>query len=134
MRNLLLSVLLLTPAALPASAQTQVRVEVGKDTLINYGDSTPRRRAKRVPVTDHHRATAFKDARAREILLGARRARLTHDSALRAYDATTYQRISAGLAFKAIGRERLIFRHENSTRVRWQHGVGAVVDVTGART
>ena len=134
MRNLLLSVCLLVPAVLPASAQTQVRVEIGKDTLVNYGDSTPRRRAKRIPVTDQHLATAFRDSRAREMLLGARRARMSHDSALRAYDATTYQRISAGLAFKAIGRERLIFRHENSTRVRWQHGVGAVVDVTGART
>ena len=134
MRNVLLSILLVFPAVLPVSAQTKVRVEVGGDTLINYGDSTPRRRAKRVPVTDHHRATAFRDARARELLAGARRARMTHDSALRAYDATTYQRISAGLAFKAIGRERLIFRHENSTRVRWQHGVGAIVDVTGART
>ena len=139
MRNLLLPVLLLVPSALPPSAHGQVRVEVGRDTLINRGDSASRRdgtsrRVKRIPVTDHHRATAFRDPRARELLLGARRARLSHDSALRAYDATTYQRISAGLAFKAIGRERLIFRHENSTHVRWQHGVGAIVDVTGART
>ncbi len=134
MRNLLLPLLLLAPASVSVPAQTQVRVEVGGDTLINHGDTAAPRRAKRIPVTDQHRATAFRDPRARDLLLGARRARMSHDSALRAYDATTYQRISAGLAFKAIGRERLIFRHENSTRVRWQQGVGAVVDVTGART
>ena len=134
MRILLLPALALVLVADPTSAQTRARVEVGKDTLINYGDSTSRQRAKRVPVTEQHRATAFRDARAREMLLGARRARMSHDSALRAYDATTYQRISAGLALKAIGRERLLFRHENSTRVRWQDGVGAMVDVTGSRT
>jgi hypothetical protein len=93
-----------------------------------------RRAARRTPVTEAHLATAFKDDRARQLLLGARRARLSHDSALRAYDATTYMRMSAGLSLKAIGRERLIFRHENATRVRWQQGVGAFVDVTGART
>ena len=134
MRNVLLLAFLLTLIALPASAQSERRTESRRDTATERRDSTPRGRAKRVPVTDQHRATAFKDARARELLLGARRARMTHDSALRGYDATTYQRISAGLAFKAVGRERLIFRHENSTRVRWQHGVGAIVDVTGART
>ena len=135
MRNLLLPVLLLAPAPLAAAhAQAEVRVEARRDSTIQRRDSASRRRVKRIAVTDQHRATAFKDQRAREMLLGARRARMTHDSALRAYDATTYQRISAGLAFKAIGRERLIFRHENSTRVRWQQGVGAVVDVTGART
>ena len=134
MRNVLLSVVLLASLAPSGAAQTSVQAVVGKDTIIQRRDSASRSRVKRTPVTDQHRATAFRTPRARDLLLGARRARMSHDSALRAYDATTYQRISAGLAFKAIGRERLIFRHENSTRVRWQHGVGAIVDVTGART
>jgi hypothetical protein len=132
MRHLALAVILLCPTSLIAQ-EPKVRVQVGKDTVIDYGDRE-RRPARRIPVTEAHRATAFRDQRARDLLLGARRARLSHDSALRAYDATTYQRISAGLSFKSLGRERLLFRHENATRVRWQQGVGAIVDVTGART
>ena len=101
-------------------------------------DSTTRRHrskkeARRIAVTPEHLATAFKDARARELLLLARVARTGQDSALQAYDATTYQRISAGLGFTKFGRERLAFRSELSTRVRWRRGVGAYVDITGSR-
>ena len=142
MRNLLLP-LLLIPTIVGAQAGVQVKVNrdaqsVRTDSAIRTDSARrrdrDRRAARRIPVTAAHLASAFRDVRARELLLGARRARLSHDSALRAYDATTYMRMSAGLSFKAIGRERLIFRHENATRVRWQQGVGAFVDVTGART
>jgi hypothetical protein len=135
----LLSLFLAAPVAVGAQ-KVEVKVNrneqsVRTDSAVR-SDSARRRRnaARRIPVTAEHLATAFRDDRARELLLGARRARLAHDSALRAYDATTYMRMSAGLAFKAIGRERLMFRHENATHVRWQQGVGAFVDVTGART
>lgn len=50
------------------------------------------------------------------------------------YDATAYLRISAGMGFSKIGRDRLIFRHENVTRVRWHRDIGAWIDVKGART
>jgi hypothetical protein len=89
---------------------------------------------KRAAVTTEHLATAFKDDEARAILTLARGARLRQDSALQAYDATTYQRISAGLGFAKIGRDRLAFRSETATRVRWRRGVGAYVNVTGARS
>ena len=59
---------------------------------------------------------------------------MRQDSALVAYDATTYQRISAGLALRKLARDRLAFRSEGSTRVRWRRGVGAYVDVTGSRS
>ena len=99
--------------------------------------STGRRRAKkpakRLAVTAEHLATAFKDAPARELLLLARAARTRQDSALQAYDATTYQRISAGLGFTKFGRDRLAFRSEQATHVRWRRGVGAYVDITGSR-
>jgi hypothetical protein len=85
-------------------------------------------------VTAEHLATAFKDNAARDILLLARDARMRQDSALLSYDATTYQRISAGLGFARIGRDRLAFRSEDATRVRWRRGVGAYVDVTGSRS
>jgi hypothetical protein len=85
-------------------------------------------------VTGSHLATAYRDATARSILLLARDARMRQDSALVAYDATTYQRVSAGIGFRKLGRDRLAFRSEGATRVRWRRGVGAYVDVTGSRT
>jgi hypothetical protein len=68
------------------------------------------------------------------LLKQAREARMRQDSALLAYDATAYQRISAGLGFRAFGRDRLLFRTENVSRVRWSRENGAWVDLKGART
>jgi hypothetical protein len=90
-------------------------------------------RWRRVAVTDEHRRTAFDDAAARDLLLHARAARLRQDTSLLAYDATTFQRVSAGLGIRRFGRERLIYRGETATRVRWRRGEGAVVDVVGSR-
>jgi hypothetical protein len=121
-----------TPTAPPATAAA--------DTADRDSTTGPnrRRRAKRPPkrleVTAAHLGTAFKDAAARDILLLAREARVHQDSALLSYDATTYQRISAGLGFAKIGRDRLAFRSEDATRVRWRRGIGAYVDVTGSRS
>lgn len=89
---------------------------------------------RRLPVTEQLRASAFKDATSRASLLQARVARMHQDSALKAYDAMSYQRISAGMSLTSLGRNRLLFRHESAARVRWQEGVGAWVEVKGART
>jgi hypothetical protein len=102
-------------------------------------DSTRRGRRekkpiKRAPLTPELLSSAFKDPGARTVLLLARDARMHQDSALQGYDASTYQRISAGFGFTKIGRERLAFRTESATHVRWRRGVGAYVDVTGSRT
>ncbi|HEY0972498.1 MAG TPA: ShlB/FhaC/HecB family hemolysin secretion/activation protein [Gemmatimonadales bacterium] len=97
-------------------------------------DSTrPRRRSRRVALTAEHLRTAFDDAAARELFQRARATRLRQDTALVAYDATTFQRISAGLGIRRFGRERLLFRQEEATRVRWVRGQGVVVDVLGRR-
>ncbi|MDQ6828795.1 MAG: hypothetical protein M3081_08015, partial [Gemmatimonadota bacterium] len=87
-----------------------------------------------IPLTPELVATAYKDATARDIVIRARDARIRQDNALLSYDAVSKQRISAGLGFRAFGRERLAFRNENASRVRWQRGVGAYVDVLGQRT
>lgn len=96
----------------------------------NERDSRPTRR----PVTDQDLATAFKDATAKSLLTRARVARLSQDSALVSYDVNSYQRISAGIGFSKLGRDRLIFRTEHSGRVRWSRDVGVWIDVTGSRT
>lgn len=139
-------------AAVPAliAAQVQVTIGVGgqkPDTVRQRGaqveavmeevrDDTSRRErpVRRVEVTSRHLATAFRDSLTRDLLIRARRARLAQDTALKSYDAKAYERVSVGLGIKAMGRERLAFRHEDAARVRWQRDRGAWVDVTGSRS
>ena len=90
--------------------------------------------ARRPPVTPAVLASAFKDSRARDLLFHAREARLTQDSTLTAYDASAYERMSVGMGFKRIGRDRLLMRAERATHVIWQRDKGAVVEVKGQRS
>jgi len=91
------------------------------------------RRAKRIAVTPALVASAFRDSRAATLLAAARSSRLEQDSALRGYDATSYERLSVGMGFKRIGRERLLMRSERVGRVTWQQGGPALVQVLGRR-
>jgi hypothetical protein len=93
-----------------------------------------RRVAKRVPLTPARLATAFRDPGARTLLTAARSARLEQDTALRGYDATAYERMSVGMGFKRIGRDRLLMRHERAARVVWSRGSPVLVQVLGRRT
>lgn len=106
-----------------------------RDSIRAARDSTraARRRAAVIPLTPALEATAFRDSGARALLMRARAARLSQDSTLTSYDATAYERISAGMKIGSWGRDRLLFRSEKASRVRWERGRGAVVDVTGAR-
>jgi hypothetical protein len=96
-------------------------------------DQRERRTPRRVAVTAQHLATAFRDEGARSLLDRVRIARLAHDSSLVSYDATAYQRVSAGLGLRRFGRDRLLFRQESVGRVRWHRDQGAFVDVIGSR-
>jgi hypothetical protein len=144
--RLLLARLLL--ALLPLAAPAAAAQSRGDTTTVATPrpvgeDSTPRQRRhaarerrppKRAEVTPALLASAFRDAPARAILTLARAARMHQDSALQSYDATTYQRISAGLGLGRIGHDRLAYRAEQATRVRWRRGSGAYVEVTGSRS
>jgi hypothetical protein len=110
--------------------QPSTPADSSADTL----NSLRRGEHRRLPVTAELERSAFKDASARTTLLKARKARLAQDSALVAYDAMSYERISAGMSFTKLGRDRLIFRHEDAAHVRWQRGVGAWIDIKGSRT
>lgn len=113
----------------------QVTVNVERDSgRTSAGVSVRPPVRQRIAVTDEHRRTAFRDANARELILRARAARLQQDSALQSYDVKSYQRISAGMSLRETARERLMFRSENASRVRWQRGVGARVEMLGARS
>jgi len=92
-----------------------------------------RRPARRDSITPELERTAFMDAGARELLYKARDARMRQDSTLQSYDAKTYQRVSVGLGFRAIGRDRMLLRTEVASHVRWSRTGGALVDITGQR-
>ena len=96
-----------------------------------FGDSS--RAPRRKPVTAANDASAFATPAARTLLTRARVARMQVDSSLRAYDASSYRRATVGIAFRAIGAERVLYRQESSGRVTWRRGVGAQVTVTGMR-
>ena len=115
------------------------RREIRRDSLRarrDRRDSVQRqaRIARELPVTPGVLASAYKDPAAKELLLRARAARMTQDSTLTAYDANGYERISVGMGFKRIGRDRLLMRGERASHVVWQRGKGAIVDVTGQRS
>jgi hypothetical protein len=135
------------PASPPATAATDDSVRMSADTT--FVDSTRARSdsARRhgrhhhdhiehqlIPLTPELRASAYRDPAARDIIARAREARLRQDSTLLSYDATTRQRISAWLGVRKLGVRRLAYRNEIASRVRWQRGVGAWVDVLGTRT
>ncbi len=116
-----------------------VRREERRDSMIakaRVRDSIRKavRIARRPPVTPAVLASAFKDSRARDLLLKAREARLIQDSTLTGYDASAYERVSVGMGFKRIGRDRLLMRAERATHVMWQRDKGAVVEVKGQRS
>ncbi|MFM8566655.1 MAG: hypothetical protein ACKOCV_03060, partial [Gemmatimonadota bacterium] len=109
--------------ALAAAVFLQVAVSVDVSSSggsVSAGVKVPRTRA--TVVTEAQRATAFKDSTARTLLLRARAARLAQDSALRAYDVTSYQRLSLGLGLRAGARDRLAYRSEGAARVQWERG------------
>lgn len=91
------------------------------------------RRARQIPLTPALMASAFKDPRAGTLLAMARKSRLEQDSALTGYDAQTYERMSVGLGFKKIARERLLMRMERAARVVWSKNNPVYVEITGKR-
>lgn len=110
-----------------------VRAPNGDTTVTVAGSKPGERIIKRIPVTPAHIATAYANEATRQLVLRARDARLAVDSTLRSYDAIAYQRMSAGIALRALARERLAARGEQSAHVSWDRDHGALVRVTGAR-
>ncbi len=146
---------MLSPLVLVVLAQVTVTVTSGKQThkdsvraerMLAREDSLAARRDSIRAARDSMRAhrdvtvspallaSAFKDPGARALLERARAARMTQDSALESYDATTYERMSVSAKLGALGRSRLLFRTERATHVQWDRKNGAVVDVTGERS
>src|SRR5947209_4540440 len=119
--------MLLLGASLALNLQVQVGTDHRRNPIVRdstANDTTIKRgrglmRGVRKPVTSELAASAFKDATAKVTMLKARSARMKQDSALTSYDAMSYQRVLAGMGFSKIGRDRLLFRHESASRIRW---------------
>lgn len=88
-----------------------------------------------VPLTPALLASAYDGDRTRALIALARASRSADDSSIARYDATSLERFTVRIAVGGglLGRDRLLFRRERAERVRWQRGMGAIVDVTGAR-
>lgn len=126
----------LTSAAVLALQIAVTAVDTsGRERTLCVGVGCPSRpdSVRRIAVTAEHLRTAYRDTAARTLLLRAREARMRQDSAIVSYEADTYQRVSVGMKAAAIGRDRVIFRTESATRVRWHRDRGAFVEVKGAR-
>ncbi|MEP7383371.1 MAG: hypothetical protein ABI910_16910, partial [Gemmatimonadota bacterium] len=102
--------------------------------MIERQHDRERRPVRRIPLTPELEASAFRDPGARTLLLRARDARLRQDSSLLNYDAKAYQRLSVGMGFRAFGRDRLLFRSETASRVRWSRDGGVHIDLNGSRS
>ena len=92
-----------------------------------------RARGDAIPITPELRASAYRSEDARTLLARAREARATQDSLLRSYEALSVERMSIGARLKETGRDRLAARGESATLIRWERGVGAQMEVQGAR-
>jgi hypothetical protein len=134
MRLLVSSFFLHATAATLLAGQTPQTPAPGDSASPDSSARRARRPVRRQPVTPELERSAFDDGRARTLLQRARAARLAQDSALRAYDAKTYQRLTIGIGVRRIGRERLLLRTEQAARVRWARGSGIWVEPTGRRT
>ena len=117
---------LLLVAVLPLAAQDSSARCSGTSCR---GDGAPRR----IAVTPHHLATAFRDDSAGVLLHRAREARVQQDSTLVSYDAMAHLRLSIGMGAGRIARQRVLFRMENASRVRWHRDIGVRLEVKGLR-
>ncbi|MDZ7630014.1 MAG: hypothetical protein U5K74_01335 [Gemmatimonadaceae bacterium] len=89
---------------------------------------------RRRPVTAALQSSAFADSATRTLFLLARRARLAQDSALRGYDARTQARITVNMGTSALVRNKLLFRTENASNVKWRRGQGMWIEPLASRT
>jgi hypothetical protein len=92
------------------------------------------RTERTIPLTPALLASAYDGERVRSLIDLARAARSADDSSLLRYDATSLEQLTVRMSIGVLGRDRLLLREQHVQRVRWQRGLGAIVDVTGART
>jgi hypothetical protein len=130
------------PAARDSSQRSRDTLSTKERQAVREADrearSINRRRlggdsATRARLTDDASATAFGSPEARAVLDRARDARERQDSALKAYRATTTQRMSVHMGARRLGLEKLLFRGDNVAEIAWRRDVGVRVRPVGSR-
>lgn len=112
------------------------RLHAGRTSAPARPDGGPRQHSGGFRVTQRAAATSRDRVRAGVRVSRrhrARRARIAQDSSLKSYDAKVRQRLSVLMGVGKLGRGRLVYRNESAFRAQWQRGVGAHVEMTGAR-
>lgn len=89
--------------------------------------------ATRAALTAEAATSAFQSPEARAIFERAREARERQDSALKAYRATTTQRVTVSMGARRLGLEKLLFRGENVANISWRRDIGVRVRPIGSR-
>jgi hypothetical protein len=74
---------------------------------------------------------AFADARARDLLIGARERRRAIDRSITNYQAVAKERMTVGLRTKL--RDRMLYRRETASRIDWRRGGPINITALGAR-
>ena len=140
--------LLLAPGAMQAQARRDTTQRRG-DTLsleerravreaMRDARALNRRRfggdsATRARLAAEAAVSAFSSPEARAVFERAREARERQDSALKAYRATTTQRMSVHLGARRLGLEKLLFQGDNVAQISWRRDVGVRVRPMGSR-
>src|SRR5579862_2232475 len=118
----------------PGQTKVTLTARAADDSTRARRDSLRRATAAAHPIiTPAILASAYADASARSLISRAREARLSQDSSIQNYEATTYQRLTTKLGLSHLALDRMLFRYESTSRVRWQRGAGASVEITGRR-
>ncbi|HEX6941248.1 MAG TPA: hypothetical protein VF158_17765 [Longimicrobiales bacterium] len=120
--------------AIAAAALLQVQVEVkfpGNPTSADPDSAGVAADSVRPPPDSATLATAYLDAGARVLVERARARRDSVDRTITRYEVVVREHISAG--FRAFRRDRLVYRREAASRVRWHHLAPPVVEALGAR-
>lgn len=112
---------------------TVVKIHI-TDADTTHPDTTNKKKRPPIAATPEQIGSAYVDDAARAIVERARAARFSQDASIQSYEAHTLQRFTIGIGFSKFGRDRVLFRSDNSARVRWARDVGAQVDVTGRRS
>ena len=113
-----------------------IRPDSGRDTTKRSAQAARRaalEARREIPLSAALLASAYNAPATQSLMDRARLSRAVNDSAIRAYDDNSVERFSVWLQVGNTGRERLLLRRDRAEHVRWQRGLGALVNVTGSR-
>lgn len=117
--------------AVAIAFQVKVQVKVPPGNPVGPGRDAAAADSARPAPDAATLASAYLDPGARALVERARLRRERADRSITAYEALVREHVSAGM--RALRRDRLLYRREVASRIRWHHVLPPVVEVLGAR-